>query len=580
MPVINLDMEDLKRLVGDGFDPEQFMNEIPMLGATVEKEGDGEIAVEFFPNRPDLFSVEGVARAYRSFKEVRTGGMSGIYSVSGDSGMELSVDPGVAAVRPVIGAAYIKGVSIDEKVLVAIMNLQEKLHITVGRKRRKVAIGIHDAAPLASPFRYRAVRPDEISFVPLGKSGEWDLERILREHEKGIAYAWVLEGLDRYPVILDSRNRVLSFPPIINGELTRVTENTKDIFVDCTGWDLRAVSLAVNIVCSQMVSRGGTVESVKVIYPDEMRSIDPGLVTGSWPRMEWKEVSLDMDWTRSWLGRNLSGDEMINALSRMGYEDCRTDDGRLTCLVPPWRNDILHQADLAEDVAIGHGFHRFTGTVSRANTTGGERRYTTISRYIRESFVGLGFIETRTISLSNEREQFELMGRKEVPHMRIENPITTDHTMLRLSAIPSLLSLLRTNKHRDLPQRIFEIADIMVEDASRSTVCALSEDNRASFTEVKGYVQRLLRDLGVDFIPEKADLGWYIRGRGAAIMVELPEGVKDREKGPFPELEGGKMIPLGHFGEIHPRVISDYDLVTPVSALEMDMDLLLELTRI
>ncbi len=579
MPVINLDTEDLERLVGKGFDLDSFKENIPMIGATVEKDERGEVSVEFFPDRPDLFSVEGVARAYGKFIGSNSKDLTSIYRIEGNSGMKIVVDPALAEIRPVIGAAVLKGVNIDDKVLISIMNLQEKLHITVGRKRRKVAIGIHDAAPLKPPFRYWAADPREIRFVPLQKEEDWDLERILNEHEKGVGYSWILKDKLKYPVITDSKGQVLSFPPIINGELTRVTESTKDIFVDCTGWDLNAVNLAVNIVCSQLVDRGGKIEDVWIEYPESGSFKDLGLIPGKWPQYQWTESIASMDWTKNWLGKDLSPDEITRSLDRMGYGNTVVGGGDIKCLVPPWRGDILHQADLVEDIAIGFGFNSFDGIGSTRSTIGSERRMTTISRYIRQTLIGHGFLEVRTISLSNENSQFTLMGRDEYDHLKLLNPITIDHTMVRMSTFPSLMALLRANKHRDLPQRLFETADVMIGNRNRNVLGGLSEDNKASFTEVKGHVQRILQDLGISYILEPVNLGYYIRGRSAAIMVDLPEG-ESRRSGLFPELEGMKLIPLGHFGEVHPRIIIENELATPVSAFEMDLDLILDLTEI
>jgi phenylalanyl-tRNA synthetase beta chain len=578
MPVINIDQEDLVELSGGNLDMEEFKERIPMIGATVEKEEDGEIALEFFPDRPDLFSVEGVARAYLQLTGRDAKCPFSDHVVKGDSGISLTVDPGVKGIRPVIGGAFIRGVKIDEKTLKSIMNLQEKLHITVGRKRRKVAIGIHDAKPLKPPFRYVAMEPGEISFVPLQKEEPWNLERILDEHEKGTAYSWILDGMNRYPVILDSSDQVLSFPPIINGELTKVTEKTEDIFVDCTGWDLKAVSLAVNIVCSQLVERGGIIEKVDIIYPEEESFTNLGLKTGSWPSYDWKGETVDRDWLNGWLGKELTDVEIIGSLKRTGYSEIETGKDIIRCQVPPWRGDILHPCDIAEDIAIGFGFDSFEGTVSSASTLGSERRLTTISRYIRQTMIGQGFLEVKTISLSNERVQFDLMGREEMEHLKLTNPITIDHTMVRMSVIPTLMALLKANKHRDLPQRLFEIGDVMVENRNINVLAGVSEDTRASFTEVKGYVQRLLQDLDIAFILEPSDAGCYIKGRSAAIMVEMPDGL-DAGKGPFPELEGGVMRPLGHFGEVHPSIISENELTTPVSAFEMDIGILIDLIK-
>ena len=579
MPVINLDISDLQDLVGEGFSLERFRNEIPMIGACVEKEDGREIAVEFFPNRPDLYSVEGVARAYRRFSGLDDNDLFTRMTPKGSSGIRLTVDPALETVRPVMGCAFVRGVTVDERALVSIMNLQEKLHLTTGRNRRKVAIGIHDAAPLEPPFRFWAALPDEVSFVPLQKSGEWSLARILKEHEKGKDFAWVLEGMNRYPVITDSKGQVLSFPPVINGELTRVTEATKDIFVDCTGWDLKAVSIAVNIVCSQLSDRGGTIETVDVEFPELPGFQRLGLRSGTWPEYSWGSFELDLGWCRSWLGKDLTGKEVVEALHRMGYEGVKAAKGSIKGKVPPWRGDILHQADIAEDVAIGHGFLNFNGSLSKRYTTASEKEGASMSRLVKDVLVGLSFLEVRTIALSNETVQFGLLGRKEMDHIRIVNPISTEHTMVRPSAIPTLLQLLRTNKHRDLPQRIFEVADGMVRNENVTLLTALSENPKASFSEMKGIVQRLMSDLNIPYVLGINNLNMYIRGRGAALYTSCDVLNGNAYQGPFPELYEGHDVPIGHFGELHPRVLSEMEVPAPVSAMEMDLSLMSKLKQ-
>ena len=568
-----MNKDDLAGLVGDKFSLAEFKKRIPMMGATVEKEDGESISVEFFPDRPDLFSVEGVARAYRRFTDGGDSRTFGKSAVSSHSGIELNVEEGLEKIRPVIGAAVIKGVNINEDALVSIMNLQEKLHITVGRKRRKVAIGIHDMDPLKPPYTYRGAGPEEVSFVPLQKSDEWSLNRILKEHEKGVDYAWVLEGMERYPVITDKEGQVLSFPPIINGELTRVTKDTQNIFVDCTGWDLNAVSLSVNIVCAQLIDRGGNLESVTVNYPDTDYYKKLELPSKQWPHFNWKRERLDLTYARAVLGSYLTEEQMIDSLGKMGYERISVEMDSLKCSVPPWRGDILHQADLVEDVAKGFGYDKFSGMEPREYTSGSERAITGVSRHAREILVGLGFLEGRTISLSNEEDQFGLMKRKETDHLVITNPITTEHTMMRLSALPSLFRLLRANKHRDLPQRIFEVADVMVGNHNHVLLTGVSVDNKASFTEIKGVVQRITSDLDIPFMIDGArDLKFYIRGRGAGLFTELPEG--DPWESPFQELRSDEKIPVGHFGEVHPGIIAEMELKAPVSAFELDLDLI------
>ncbi len=562
-----MDTKDLASLVGEGFDLETFLEKIPMIGATVEKVQGTEISIEFFPDRPDLFSVEGVARAYRELSGMGKPNPKD-HIISGDSGIVLTVDPALAKIRPVIGGALVRGVTLNENAMISIMNLQEKLHITLGRKRRKVAIGIHDASPLVPPFRYFASPPEGTRFVPLQKPGEeWDLTRILEEHEKGTAYADILKGYDRYPIIIDSEGQVLSFPPIINGELTKITQETRDIFVDCTGWDRSAVSLAVNLICSQLVSRGGKVESVRIEYPRGGDFSEKGLETGNWPEYTWSRWPVDRKWANTWLGLDMDITQISESLTRMGFDPHPGDGDELFVNIPPWRGDILHQADIAEDISIGYGFDSFPGTGSRAYNVASDLQISKLSRLIREMLVGQGYQEVRTISLSNEEQQFDLMGRGEIEHARIINPITTEHTMIRISSIPSLMSLLKANKHRDLPQRIFEIADVMSANRSGKVLGCVSADNRASFTDVKGLLLKLLEDLDLPFILGEAPLGCYIKGRGGAVFTELERKVD----GPFPELKGD-LVPIGHFGEIRPRMIAEMELTAPISAFELDLD--------
>ncbi len=576
MPVITMDIDDLKKLSGPGFDPDTFKVEVPMIGASVEKAEGGELSVEFFPSRPDLFCVEGVSRAYRRFSGIDRAPLIDRMKVEGPSNITVEVDPGLLGIRPVIGCALVENVKLDSNALISIMNLQEKLHLTIGRKRKKVAIGIHDASMLVPPFRYRAVHPKEVEFVPLQKQGDWDLDRILRYHEKGRDYAWVLDGLDRYPVIMDSHDQVLSFPPIINGELTKVTEGTETIFVDCTGLDVRAVSQCVNIICSQLLERGGTLRSVKVDGPKGKEWESYRLSGGPWPDFRWMERALDLGLTRTWLGKDISPEEASEALFRMGYEGIGTDGSLLRCLSPPWRGDILHQTDIMEDVAIGYGFERFEGVGSNRQTTGRERPIRALSSLMRESLIGMGYLEIMTLSLTNEDTQFRMMGRAEGMHPRVQNPISVEHTMLRVSAIPSILQVLRSNKHRDLPQDLFEVADVQVGNLDRKVLGVVSVDTKASFTEVKGKVQRLLQDLQVVFDVAPADLGCYIRGRAACITVHKDVlGKRQKYDGPFPELYGTDGIPLGHMGELHPSLIAEMELTSPASAFELDLDLLL-----
>lgn len=262
MPTVEFNFQDLSQLIGREFKPHELKDTISMLGTDLEDINSKSIIMEVFPDRPDLLSVEGFSRALEGVLRINTGLKD--YPVK-ESGMKLLVDSSVKNVRPFIASGIMRGVSITGENLISLMDIQEKLHITHGRNRKKVAIGVHDLSRIEPPFLYRAVKPNELRFIPLDMHEELTPGEILRRHPKGIGYAYVLQDLDRYPIILDKNDNVLSFPPIINGELTRVSDNTKDIFIEITGMEQRAVNQALNILVTSIADRGGEIQSVEIL---------------------------------------------------------------------------------------------------------------------------------------------------------------------------------------------------------------------------------------------------------------------------------------------------------------------------
>ena len=246
MAVITLPYKYLERLTRT--DRKTILDKVALIGSDVERIEEDHADVEFFPDRPDLFSPEGVARAMRGYLGIETG--LPLYPVK-PSGISFTVDPNLAHIRPVLGAAVIRGVSFDDESIQSIMSLQESLHWAVGRGRSKVAIGIHDLDTVRPPFRYIA-SPRSRKFVPLDYSEEMSMDEILEKHPKGRDYAKIVRDFPLFPLIVDKDDHVLSFPPIINGERTRVTIDTKNILLDTTGTDKRAVGVAVNIICTAM----------------------------------------------------------------------------------------------------------------------------------------------------------------------------------------------------------------------------------------------------------------------------------------------------------------------------------------
>ncbi len=385
MPVISIEYDDLIDLLGEKVEMEKLVEIIPMMGADIERIDYTQMDIEFFPDRPDLYSVEGVARALRGYMGMEVGLKE--YPIA-DSDVKLIVDPTVNEVRPYIVSGLVRGVEMTDYFIQSLMDMQEKLHLTVGRKRAKMAIGVHDYKDITPPFTYKAVDPESIQFEPLGKSETMDLEEILRKHEKGREYAWTLEGFMRYPIILDANNEVLSFPPIINGTLTTVTEDTKDIFLDLTGTDMNAVYHALNIISTALAERGGKIERVEVVYPD--KSIKT-------PSLEPRKMDLQLDYVNSMLGIDLSLEETAKHLGKMRF-GVEIGEKSLTTLIPGYRGDVLHPIDLVEDVAISCGYMKFKPELPREMTFGESMKVIDFCNDLRPIMIGFGFHEVMTLT--------------------------------------------------------------------------------------------------------------------------------------------------------------------------------------
>ncbi|MFQ6128575.1 MAG: phenylalanine--tRNA ligase subunit beta [Thermoplasmata archaeon] len=537
MPVIMLDYDDIISLIGQDIPMDELLKRIPMLGASLEGIEGNEISVEFFPNRPDLFSVEGVARALRGFLGLEKGLVN--YPTE-DSGIDFRVDESVKDVRPYVVGAVVRNVEMSDYLVRSLMDMQEKLHLTVGRKRRKVSVGVHDLDAVVPPFIYKALPPEEKSFIPLQGTRKMTMSEILREHPKGIDYAFILEGKDKYPLIVDKNDDVLSFPPIINGILTAVTEETRNLFIDVTGLDYEAIHTVLVIVATSLAERGGKIQTVN-LQTQEGAKLTPDLTP--------KKRVLNRIYANKLIGINLSSVEMIDCLERMRL-GCDASGDDIEVQIPAYRNDILHPADLVEDVAIAYGYERIEPQLPREITMGRLIGFNEACNSLRDLMIGYGYTEASTLSLVGADSQEEGIG-----YVRIKNPITMEQSTIRTSLLPSLMALLRANRHHELPQRFFEVGDVVIDTKNRRKLAGVSIHAKAGFTEIKSLVQSILRDLGEEMQIQPRKDGLFIRGRAASV-------IKDEKE-------------IGRFGEISPGVIASYELGYPVVGFELDLPSLL-----
>lgn len=533
MAVITLPYKYLERLTRT--DKKTILDKVALIGSDVERIEEDHADVEFFPDRPDLFSPEGVARAMRGYLGIETGLSS--YPVK-PSGIKFTVDPALATIRPVLGAAVIRGVSFDDESIQSIMSLQESLHWAVGRGRSKVAIGIHDMDTVRPPFHYIASQPSR-GFIPLDFTENMTMTEILEKHPKGRDYAKIVKDFPLYPLIVDDDDHVLSFPPIINGERTRVTIDTKNILLDTTGTDKRAVSVAVNIICTAMAEAGAKIESVEI----------GGVQT---PTLAPAERMVSVKECSRLLGIELTAASMAELLQKMrfGAEPAGADSVKVQ--VPCYRADIMHDWDLFEDVAIAYGYDRLESQPPKTFTVGKPHPVQVNAALAREAFCGLGYLEVMPFTLTNEDVLYKKMQREEKKGvLHVMHPISIENTVVRTELLPLLLEFLTLNRHRELPQRLFTVGDVVDSCHTYQQAAGVSTHPDADFSEAYASADAMLHELSIEYtVLESADPA-FIDGRRGDIIVD------------------GKKI--GVFGEIHPAVLHAFELEHSVAAFEFDL---------
>ncbi len=543
MPTVTLNKKIFEQLVGKKLPIEKLKDRISMLGTDLESiEGD-EIKVEIFPNRPDMLSEQGFARAFSSFIGIKTGLRT--YNVK-KSNEKIIVEESVAKYRPCSAAAIVKGVKFTDELIREIMQNQEKIHKTLGRNRKKVALGYYILDKVEFPVKYKAEDPKKIKFKPLHFHKELDGLQILSQHPTGREFGHQLEDFDKFPVYYDAFGRVLSMPPIINSdEAGNVQPGTCDILVECSGFDQRILDLAINISVTTLADMGGEIYSVEIKYPDK-KIISPNLSPKKW--------KINLAFINKWLGLELKEKDLKKLLEKMGFG---YEKGNV--LVPAYRADIMHEVDFAEDIAIAYGYENFEEEIPNVATIGEEDSFEVLKRKVAETLVGLGLLELNTYNLTNKDIQNKLMNVK-FDLVEMQNAVSSEYNVLRAWMIPCLLEVFKNNKHHEYPQRIFEMGVVFKKDKKGMMETGVIEmtrlgvglcEEKGDFTKIKQVFDYLMRMLGVKYEMRDIEHPSFISGRVARVSIK------------------GKDV--AYVGEMHPSVLVNFDLDAPVACFELNL---------
>ena len=557
MPTIAVSYNDLIGLIGQKIPLETLEDRLfyikaeveditPLYGASNEII-DHDLQIEITSDRPDLLSASGLARVLKGIYEIEMGLQK--FDID-SSGIQCTVDSSVLNVRPYIVCGVVKNVHLTDALVRQLMQLQEKIHDTHCRRRRKGSIGLHNLDAVEPPFTYLAETPENINFVPLNETEEMNGYEILRKIPKGRDYAHIIDSFDRYPLLVDKNGDVLSLPPIINGNLTRVDMDTRNLFFDVTGTDEYIITYALHILLADLYDRGAKIESVEIIYSDKTPI--------AYPNFTPSKMNLSLKNTNELLGFGLNSNDLTTILKKMRFDSQKIDDDTLEVLIPVYRPDFLHEVDLIEDVSIGYGYDIMEPELPQSMTVGGELPLSTFERKIKDLMVGMGFIEVLNYVLTSKYDLETISPFTEFNEItEIANPVSEKYTVIRNQLLPGLISFLSKNLHSAFPQKIFEIGPVGIPDSSvinkvRTVprISAAITDYATSYEHIQSVVGGLLNNLGIPFELKNAVNPSFLKGRVAEVFVK---GVK-----------------VGILGELHPEVLLKFKLENPTAVYEFD----------
>eukprot|EP01117_Protostelium_nocturnum_P004889 TRINITY_DN1772_c0_g2_i1.p1 TRINITY_DN1772_c0_g2~~TRINITY_DN1772_c0_g2_i1.p1 ORF type:complete len:621 (+),score=217.99 TRINITY_DN1772_c0_g2_i1:96-1958(+) len=542
-------------------------------------------------NRYDLLCIEGIARSFRVFLGKEKAPKFHASAPPSGSLQKITILPDTQKVRPILVAAILRNFTFNKKNYKSFIDLQEKLHQNICRQRSIVSIGTHDLDTIEGPFTYEALPRQQIKFIPLQpreKEGEKEevkeeprsmngeeLFKHLRDKDSHLKkFLPLLDDEPLWPVIYDKNRRVLSLPPIINGEHSKITLNTKNVLIEVTATDATKAEIVLNMMVSmfsEYCADAFSVEQVEVVSSNGKSAVTPPLTV--------REMEVKVDYIIDSVGvrDKLTADGVAPLLTKMSLTSVLAKDkSKVTVTIPITRSDILHPCDVMEDAAIGHGYNNITVTLPKVSTEGYQQPLNKLTDQLRREIAFAGFTEVLTFSLCSRSEVTEMLNLKEEPRaVGIENPKTVEFEVGRTTLLVGILKIVHNNRHHPVPLRLFELSDVILKDSQKDVgaknqrvLCAVHVGQSAGFDVVHGLLDSVMKNLGVS---------WQEEGKPSVKGKKYQ--LKPSENPTFfPAFRADVYYndeKIGSVGVLHPKVLQSYKLAYPVAALEINVEPLL-----
>ena len=542
MPVIELDLNRIKKIISGNVTKKRIVDTLPFLGLDIESQDGDKIRIEYSPNRPDYSTDFGIALGLEGLLGIKKGIQK--TNIKKQGKFEIKVDPSVSKIRPFVTGVIARNGTINDETIKQLMNMQEDLHFGIGRKRKKSSIGLHDLDRISFPLNYTTSTRGH-SFVPLNSESKHTIDQILSETEVGKNYGWILGDSKNVPIIVDSEGTTISFPPIINASVTAVTTKTKNVLVEVTSLDKDAAEDMLSVVVAILQMAGFEIIQL---------TISGG--KNSTPRLNSRKIQYDTRLTEQILGLNISPSAMTSSLKK-----CRLDaiqkGTKIQCTIPRYRFDVFGPMDIVEEIALGYGIDNLTPKLSPSQKLGEKSLMTKKLEIVSKITVGFGFTEALNSSLTSKKILFDFLNRDSSQMISVIDSKSQEHTILRDTILPGLIENLSKNIHESYPQKLFEVGTVFSkakpihEAINLAGVIAYKESN---YSEMKSILQSILKTgFKIDSKTKtpKDNVTTFANGRHSDIFV------------------GEKSV--GTIGEINSDVLDNFKIRTSVVGFEIKL---------
>ncbi|KAL7271584.1 phenylalanine--tRNA ligase subunit beta [Rhizina undulata] len=590
MPTVSVDKYALFEALGQKYTTEEFDELCFEFGIELDEDTENDpdrpkdqapqLKIEIPANRYDMLCHEGISLMLNIFRERASMPTFRVVTPPNGEVHEIRVSEETTKIRPYVSAAVLRGIKFTQDRYDSFITLQDKLHQNLCRQRTLVSMGTHDFDTIKGPFTYEALTPEDIVFAPLNQEKVMNGKELMEfyENDRNLGrYLHIIRDSPVYPVILDSNRTVCSLPPIINSNHSKITLDTRNVFIEVTATDRTKVEIVTNMLVamfSQYCDEPFTVEPVKIIseHNGETRQV---------PNVAPRQTTAEVSYINACCGLSLTADDICKLLAKMSYvaKPSATDPDILDVEVPVTRADILHQCDIMEDVAIAYGYNNLPKTFpGKSGTIAAPLPINKLGDIVRFEAAMCGWSEVMPLILCSHDENFAWLNRTDDGQtaIKLANPKTAEYQVVRTSLLPGILKTIRENRKHSLPIKVFEVSDVAFKDESlerkarnerhfAAAICGKT----SGFEVVHGLLDRVMamlsKGLSETGAEEKKEGYWieasddptYFPGRAASIRVRH---------------QNGKVETIGTFGILHPSVLEKFEIPYPVSTLEMNLE--------